>query len=596
MDNQVEEIKNKLDIVNVISQYLTLKKRGRHFLACCPFHGEKTPSFTVSPELQIFKCFGCGKGGDIFTFLQEYEKIDFREALEILAKQAGITLKRSAEFTQSYDQKKKILEINNLLSHFYHFVLTKHDQGKQALNYLNKRQISSKTINTFKIGYSPQNSNSLLNFLSKKGYKPQELIASGTFGQSYNRLYDRFRHRLVFPLINHRDQIVAFSGRILPSSGDQKLAKYINSPETDLYHKGGMFFGLNLARNHIRKKDSVIVVEGEFDMISPFQAGIKNIVALKGTAFTQDQLRLLKRYTENLVLSFDSDFAGTLAARKSIELADSIGFNIKVLDLKNKYKDPDEAVLTDLPFFKKQVKHSLSIWDYLIRSAVSNFGIDTDKGKKQILSFTLPFLAKIDNSVIKSDYLRKLAAELGVDKNAVAQEADKLSKPNANNNSVASISFIHKPSQEILRTEKLEEYLLVLLFSAQNPIELLKEISPETDLDQILSMVKFKTVLNLLSKQKNFIAISFSKKLPPELKDIFASIYISATANQFDQEKILLEINKVIKNIKLVNLKTTLKELSLKIARLENRGPGDELKKTEEEYNLTIGKLSKLQS
>jgi len=596
MDNQVEEIKNKLDIVNVISQYLTLKKRGRHFLACCPFHGEKTPSFTVSPELQIFKCFGCGKGGDIFTFLQEYEKIDFREALEILAKQAGITLKRSAEFTQSYDQKKKILEINNLLSHFYHFVLTKHSQGKQALSYLNKRQISSKTINTFKIGYSPQNSNSLLNFLSKKGYKPQELIASGTFGQSYNRLYDRFRHRLVFPLINHRDQIVAFSGRILPSSGDQKLAKYINSPETDLYHKGSMFFGLNLARNHIRKKDSVIVVEGEFDMISPFQAGIKNIVALKGTAFTQDQLRLLKRYTENLILSFDSDFAGTLAARKSIELADSAGFNIKVLDLKNKYKDPDEAVLTDLSFFKKQVKHSLSIWDYLIRSAVSNFGIDTDKGKKQILSFTLPFLAKIDNSVIKSDYLRKLAAELGVDKNAVAQEADKLSKPNANNNSVASISFIHKPSQEILRTEKLEEYLLVLLFSAQNPIKLLKEISPETDLDQVLSMVKFKTILNLLSKQKNFIAISFSKKLPPELKDIFASIYISATANQFDQEKILSEINKVIKNIKLVNLKTTLKELSLKIARLENRGPGDELKKTEEEYNLTIGKLSKLQS
>ncbi|MBU1130069.1 DNA primase, partial [Patescibacteria group bacterium] len=431
MDNQVEEIKRKLDVVNVIGQYLTLKKRGRHFLACCPFHQEKTPSFTVSPELQIFKCFGCGKGGDIFTFLQEYEKIDFREALEILAKQAGVTLKRSAEFSQSHIQKKKLLEINNLVSHFYHYVLTKHSQGKQALNYLNKRQISLKTINTFKIGFSPQSPTSLLNFLSKKGHKTPDLIATGTFGQSYNRPYDRFRHRLVFPLINHRDQIVGFSGRILPSLDDQKLAKYINSPETDLYHKGHMFFGLNLAKKYIRKKDSAIIVEGEFDMISPFQAGIKNIIALKGTAFTPDQLRLLKRYTENLILSFDSDFAGTLAAKKSIELADSMGFNIKILDLGNKYKDPDEAILADLGFFKKQVKRSLSIWDFLIHSAVSNFGINTDKGKKQVLNFTLPFLAKIDNSVIKSDYLRKLATELGVDKDAVIQEADKLNKPNS---------------------------------------------------------------------------------------------------------------------------------------------------------------------
>ena len=220
MDNQVEQIKQKLNIVDVINRYVPLKKRGRNHIACCPFHGEKTPSFTVSEELQIFKCFGCGKSGDIFTFLQEYERIDFREALTELAAQAGIILKKT-EFTSAQDkQKSLLLDINSHLAKFYHYMLSTHPLGKSALDYLTNRGVSSVSINQFGLGFSPENPQIAINYLIKKGYKTSDLIATGTFGQSqYNRrLYDRFQGRLVFPLSDYRGRILGFSGRLLPTS------------------------------------------------------------------------------------------------------------------------------------------------------------------------------------------------------------------------------------------------------------------------------------------------------------------------------------------------------------------------------------------
>ena len=227
MDNQVEQIKQKLNIVDVINRYVPLKKRGRNHIACCPFHGEKTPSFTVSEELQIFKCFGCGKSGDIFTFLQEYERIDFREALTELAAQAGIILKKT-EFTSAQDkQKSLLLDINSHLAKFYHYMLSTHPLGKSALDYLTNRGVSSVSINQFGLGFSPENPQIAINYLIKKGYKTSDLIATGTFGQSqYNRrLYDRFQGRLVFPLSDYRGRILGFSGRLLPTSKNQNSGK-----------------------------------------------------------------------------------------------------------------------------------------------------------------------------------------------------------------------------------------------------------------------------------------------------------------------------------------------------------------------------------
>jgi len=592
MDNQVEEIKSKIDIVDLIQSYIPLKKRGKNFWANCPFHGEKTPSFTVSPDLQIFKCFGCGKAGDIYTFVEEYEKIEFREALELLASRAGITLKSNPALSTAEKISQKIILINQFTSVFYHYVLTKHPQGQSALKYLKDRGIKDDTIKLFKIGFSPSDSRQLLNFLKSKGFSLQDILQTGTFGQKESYIYDRFRDRLVFPLIDHRDRIVAFSGRIL--TADKNLAKYINSPETQLYHKGHMFFGLNLSKDFIRKADSAIVVEGEFDLISPFQAGFQNIVALKGTAFTSDQLTLLKRYTQNLILALDSDFAGANAARKSIQLADSLGFNIKAIDLKD-FKDPDDAVKNDLPFFTSQITNAQSIWDFIINSALKTHSSSTDLGKKQILEFTFPFIATIDNSVIKSTYLTKLANLLNVDKEAVFSEADKFSK-NINIDQKTNINLpVQADPQNPLKTEKMEHYLLVLLFSHPKPKKFFKKVSSYFD---IISLPQFTKIIDYLKKYrlKTFSASKFVKILPPESVELFNSIYIESQ-NDF-QDEIFLEkqIAKTSANINLAKLKQLQHQLSAKIAQAEQQKKTTTLKKLQLEYDSLLNQIGIFQS
>ena len=592
MENQVEDIKAKVDIVDLVSSYLPLKKRGRNLMACCPFHSEKTPSFTVSPELQIFKCFGCGKAGDIFTFVEEYEKVDFREALEILAKRAGITLKTNPNLTKQQHLSSRLVLANLYTAKFYHFVLTKHSQGKVALNYLKDRGISSKTIEEFNIGFSPSSSKSLLNLFKKKGFSEYEILETGTFGKKGSYIYDRFRQRLTFPLIDHRDRIVGFSGRVLPNSTNQNLAKYINSPETPVYHKGSMFFGLNLSKKDIRDKDQAIIVEGEFDLISPYQAGFKNIVALKGTAFTQDQLNLIKRYTTNLLLSLDSDFAGANAARKSIQLADSMGFDIKVLDLGD-YKDPDDAIKADPKFYKTQLKNALSIWDFIINASLKAFDSSTDKGKKQILDFCFPFITEIGNLVIKSSYLSKLAQLLDVDKNAIFQEADKYSKTK-DKSAVRLVLPAQSDISSPLKTETSQHYLLTLIFKHNQPHLLLKDI--EDDLSSI-DLPQFKKIIKLLSKYslKKFKPRSFVKKLPPESIDLFNQIYLEAQNNTIDKDSLKKQIKKTANSIKLTKLKQEQKSLSLKIAQLEQQKNSKKLKKLEVLYNKTLNLISLLQ-
>jgi len=592
VENQVDEIKQKLNIIDVINKFVPLKKRGRNHLACCPFHGEKTPSFTVSEELQIYKCFGCGKSGDIFSFLQEYERIDFREALTELAAMAGIVLQKS-EFSSEKDSLKKILiEINTQVAKFYNYMLTSHVLGKPALDYVQKRGITPQTIKQFNIGYSPENPQLLVNYLTKKGYKVPQLIATGTFGQSqYNsRLYDRFQGRLTFPLSDYRGRILGFSGRILPFSKNQNSAKYINSPETEIYHKSQNLFGLHLAKEFIRTKNFVLVVEGEFDMISPFQSGIKNIIAIKGTAFTQDQLQLLRRFTDTLILALDSDFAGTSAAKKSIELADSLEFDIKVLVLDDKYKDPDEAVKSDLDYFKKQIDNSVPVWDFIIQSQIKVNNPQTVKGKKEILSTVLPFLVKIKNSVIKSDYFQKLADELNSSHESILEESKKY-LPNQTN-PILSQKQETKESQESTKTQKLEQLLLTLIFGAKSPVKLSKKL--ETQLSRFQDYRYQIIAKNLLNSTK-FDPKKFEILLPPEIQPSFQSIYLDSTINQIESHQRLLEIKKTINQLDSIFLKDRLNYLSHQISQLEKQENQDELVEAEKEYNKLLLDLSKVQ-
>ena len=594
MDNQVEEIKQKLNIADVINRYVPLKKRGHHYIACCPFHGEKTPSFTVSEEMQIFKCFGCGKAGDVFTFLQEYERIDFREALEELAKLAGITLVKSSLVDHQESKKKLLIEINSQVTKFYNYILLSHPLGKDALTYVTNRGITLETIKTFNIGFSPDDSKHLSNFILKKGYKLDDLISTGTFGKSNygSGLYDRFNGRLTFPLPDYRGHIVGFSGRILPSSKNPNLAKYINSPETEIYHKSHMLFGLNLAKEAIRQENSVIVVEGEFDMISPYQSGFKNFVALKGTAFTQDQLQLLRRYTDTLILALDSDFAGNNAARKSIELADSMEFDIKVLTLGDKYKDPDEAIRADPEFFKSQLAKATDVWDFILQSQLKIHDINTVKGKKEVLAVVLPFLVKIKNSVTKSDYFKKLANEINSSEESIYEEARKIENPNPTNFKLIpqKSNVIQDPES---KTEKLEELLLTLIIGARDPVKLAQKL--QKYLDQ-LTVPRFKTIAKFLLENKDFTLKQILDSLPAEIKPLFESLYFESQKNQIDSVTRLSEIKKATSNINQILLKDRLNQISNQMTNSETEENDEEFNKLFLEQKQIMEKLHQLQT
>lgn len=594
MDNQVDEIKQKLNIVDVINRYIPLKKRGRHHVACCPFHGEKTPSFTVSEELQIYKCFGCGKAGDVFNFLEEYEKIDFKEALGELAKLAGVTLVKSTFMDHQESKKKLLIEINTEVAKFYNYILLTHPLGIDALDYVTKRGITKETIKTFNIGFSPNDSKYISNYILKKGYKIEDLISTGTFGKSnYGPgLYDRFQGRLVFPLPDYRGHVVGFSGRILPSTKNPNMAKYINSPETEIYHKSQMLFGLNLAKEAIRVENSVIIVEGEFDMISPYQSGFKNIVALKGTAFTPDQLQLLRRYTDTLILALDSDFAGNNAARKSIELADSMEFDIKVLNLGDKYKDPDEAIKDDPEFFKLQLTKATDVWDFIIKSQLKIHDVNTTKGKKEVLAVVLPFLVKIKSPVTKSDYFKKLANEINSDQDSVYEESKKYSNTNPTN-----FNLIPKKEIEVeeadSKTEKLEELLLILIIGAKNPAKLAKKLEKHLDL---FTVSRYKTIAKYLLEKEGQTLKEILDSLPAEIQPLFSSLYFESEKNQMDSKVRLSEVKKATANIETILWKDRLNQISNQICKLEEAEDEEGLKAAELEYSQILEKLHDLQS
>jgi DNA primase len=387
---------------------------------------------------------------------------------------------------------------------------------------------------------------------------------------------------------------------MLPTTKNQDSGKYINSPETEIYHKSRNLFGLHLAKDTIRTQNFVIVTEGEFDMISPFQSGIKNIVAIKGTAFTEEQLQLLRRYTDTLVLGLDSDFAGSNAARKSIELADSMEFDIKVLLLGDKYKDPDEAVRADPEFFKKQLEEAVPIWDFIIQSQIKINNPDTIKGKKDILTIVLPFLVKIKNSVIRSDYLKKLANEIGSDYEALLEEAKKIplnssaNIPSKNSTGLDLHSAMPKPTTpvESFKTEKFEQLLLTLIIGSKNPAKVAQRVKDQ--LSRFQNHCFYQIGENLL-KIEEFDPKTFEELLPAEVRAIFQSIYMETTVNTTESHQRLLEIKKAVAILDNFYFKDRLNFLSSKIAQLEDKDDQNELESVEKEYNKLLSELSKVQ-
>ncbi len=375
MVSPVDEIKERLDIVEVIQSYIKLQKAGANYRANCPFHSEKKPSFFVSPARQIWHCFGCGKGGDIFGFIREIENVEFGDALRILANRAGVELKKQfpEEEAALKTERERLYEICELSSKFFERQLEASKIGEEAKKYLLGREISEESIKKWRIGYSPDTWQGLSDFLVGRGYKREEVEKAGlAIKNNDGGFYDRFRARIMFPIFDLNSQIVGFGGRIFGQKESTEIAKYVNTPSTILYDKSRILYGLDRAKMEIRQKDFCILVEGYTDVIMSFQADVSNVVATSGTALTNYQLKILKRYSENIYTSFDMDLAGDSATKRGIDLAQLQGFNIKVVVIPED-KDPADLISKSPKDWEKIIKEAKSILDFYFETTFSKF-------------------------------------------------------------------------------------------------------------------------------------------------------------------------------------------------------------------------------
>lgn len=417
-NSSIQEIKDRLNIVDVLSSYIQLKKAGTNYKANCPFHHEKTASLMVSPSKQIWHCFGCGEGGDIFGFMMKYENVDFQEALRILAERAGVELPKFTRQNAAQEQyKDKLFRINDLAARFYHETLMKSHAAEGARNYLQKRGLSYATLRDWQIGYSPSEFHVLENFLLKKGFDLKEMIDAGVSSKSpKGDVYDRFFGRITFPIVNYSGETAGFTARILDDSA--KAAKYVNSPETQVYSKGRVIFGLYQAKQEIRKQDCAIVVEGNMDVITAHQAGFKNVVASSGTAFTYEQLQMLSRLTKNLKFAFDTDAAGATATRRALESALQLGFTVYILNIKDA-KDPDELIKKDPKLFAETSQNAPLYLDYFFEKSFENYDPTSVQQKKEIAASLVPLLRQLSDPLEAAHYIRILAQRLNTPEKTV---------------------------------------------------------------------------------------------------------------------------------------------------------------------------------
>ena len=428
-DELIDEIRNSNDIVDIISQYVNLKKSGRNFFGLCPFHNEKSPSFAVSPDKQIFHCFGCGAGGNVFHFLSKIENIGFRESIEMLANRANITLPKidSEQDNKAMYLKSRVYEINKQAALFYHENLYK-PNAKIAQEYVKKRKLDNNTLKTFFIGFSC-NFNELYKHLKQQGFTDEEILASTLVNKNdRGEFVDRFRKRLMFPIQDERGRFIAFGGRILEDSKikdpTRPQAKYINSSENIVYSKGRHLFGLYAAKKE--KIDKILIVEGYMDAISLHQRGITNVVASLGTALTEAQGRLLRKNSQQVIIGYDSDGAGQNATMRGLEILQNLGCDIRILQIEGA-KDPDEYILKYGPErLQKCIDNAISLIEYKIKNLKNHLNLEHPNDKIKFLTEIAKELSKIDSDIEKEVYVDKIALDYKISKEAIYAEINKI--------------------------------------------------------------------------------------------------------------------------------------------------------------------------
>lgn len=468
--SQIQQVKDAHNIVDVISARVPLQVAGAYHKGLCPFHAEKSPSFFVNEQLQRFKCFGCGQGGDVFEFLQQYDSMTFAEALETLADQAGITLQREYR-TQADDERGVLLEILDLARQYYHYLLTEHKAGAAAREYLQQRGMSAESIKLFQLGFALPKWDGLIAFLHRKKKHPLPLLVKAglVISGRNSKYYDRFRGRIMFPLRNHRGQIVGFSGRVLAggASADQQEAKYINTPETSLYHKGKLLYGYSELHQFIRAAKEVIVTEGEFDVISSAQAHVNTVVAIKGSAFTADHGQLLKRTVDTVILALDADAAGAEATKRALAVLRPLDLELRVI-LMPEGKDPDDLARSDAKLWKKLVKGAVSAYDFLLQMSVRQHGVATAPSKRKVIKDMAGLLWQIESKVEQEVYVKKLAEVVGAPLDTVRADVRHFATKQAARMQVSDApASPTAPTQQLSRQEQLEQYAVCLLMQLE---------------------------------------------------------------------------------------------------------------------------------
>ena len=476
-DEILDEVKSSNDIVDVISQYIGLKRSGRNYFGLCPFHNEKSPSFSVSPDKQIFHCFGCGVGGNVITFISKIEGIGFKESIEVLAERANIKL---PSVDNSVDSKKeelkaKVYKVNSFTAEYYHKRLYE-PFSKVAQEYVKKRQLNNETIQSFKIGFSGK-FDELYQALKKEGFNEEEILESGLVNKNDNGKYiDRYRNRLMIPIFDERNRVIAFGGRVL----DDSKPKYINSPENIVYSKGRHLFGLNVAKKDHPKR--LLIVEGYMDAISLHQRGITDVVASLGTALTTSQGWLLRRNCEQVILGFDSDGAGQTAIMRAMEVMQNMGCDMRVLQMTGA-KDPDEYVLKyGAARFKKLLDDAISLIEFKIKVLQKDLNLENASDKIKFLNEIAKLISKIENTMEREIYIEKIAKGYNISKEAIYAEVNKLQYSNRKSSKVLEkerpvVSKIKKEKQDNISEEiiKRENTIIWLLINSVDTYKTIKE-------------------------------------------------------------------------------------------------------------------------
>ena len=578
-DNVLEDILSRVNIVELIGGYIPLKRAGRNFRANCPFHHEKTPSFMVSADRQIYHCFGCGAGGNAFNFLIQYERLEFREAVEMLAKKVGVELPSdNSHNARAASLSTATYKVNEFAAFYYQNNLNL-PVAQAAKSYLLKRGLKEDTIKLLKLGFALNAWDGLINFLRQKNVNLSFIEKAGlALAKDSGGYYDRFRNRIIFPIFDARERAIAFGGRVL----DESLPKYMNSPETACYIKGKHLYGLHLSKEAIRQNDLAVVVEGYLDFIMPYQEGVQNIVASLGTALTYDQIRLLKRYTENVVMIYDPDEAGQTATLRSLDMFIEEGVNVKVATLPDGL-DPDTFVRKNgIGAFKQAIDSALKLFDYKLKVLSLRYDPTEAEGKAKICSEMLPTINRFSDAVLKSEYLKALAEALKIKEEALFEELKKI-KPD----SLYAVTAV-KNDAPGFKAHPAEKLLMRLMLEESELISRVKEnIGPDDFQDKNISKVV--SVMFELSQQGKQLEIS---NLVNYLEDQNVNQFICESAfepelSASDKERI---IEDCVKRLKTEKIRSQRQNLHEQIKAAQHLGDEVKLNCLMQEFNELIKK------